>query len=134
MNVLFPIGLLVRLLSVWNIILLRMSIFTVNVIFPFAHFQNSCALCDNCLVYFTSLVSNNYLGSTKCSVDNNFHFSSECLFHLLFYLDYVSAWNIIQLRMSIFTVNFILPFVPIQKSSALCDNCLVYTTSSASNN
>ena len=78
-KVLFPSALLFRLLSVWNIILFRMSIFTLHVIFPFVLIQKSCALCDNCLVYSTSLVSNNYLGSNKCSVDNHFHFSSECL-------------------------------------------------------
>ena len=78
-NVLFPISLQLRLLSVWNIIQLRMSIFTLHVIFPLVPIQKSCALYDNCLVYSTSLVSNNYLGSNKCSVDNHFHFSSECL-------------------------------------------------------
>ena len=79
MNVLFPIALLFRLLSVWIIIQLRMSIFTVNVIFPFAPFHKSCAMCDNCLVYSTSPVSNNYVGLNKYSVDYNFHFINECL-------------------------------------------------------
>ena len=79
MNVLFPSALLFTLLSVWNIIQLRMFIFSVNVIFPFAPFQKSCDLSDDCLVYSTSLVFNNYLGSNKCSVDDNFHFSGECL-------------------------------------------------------
>ena len=78
-NVLFHIDLQFRLLSVWNIIQLRMSILTMHVTFPLVPIQKSCALCDNCLVYSTSLVPNNYLGSNKCSVDNHFHFSSECL-------------------------------------------------------
>ena len=78
-NVLFPIALQFRLLSVWNIIQLRMSIFTLHVIFSLVPIQKSRALCDNCLVYSTSLVSNYYLSSNKWSVDNYFHFSSECL-------------------------------------------------------
>ena len=77
-NVLFPIALQLRLLSVWNIIQLRTSIFTLHVIFPLVPIQKSRALCDNCLVYSTSRVSNNYLGSNKSSVGNHFHFSSEC--------------------------------------------------------
>ena len=81
------IALLFRLLSVWNIIQLRMSIFTVNVIFPFAPLQKCCAMRDNCLVYSTCLVSNNYLGSNKFSVDNHFHLLVKVLFLLLFNLD-----------------------------------------------
>ena len=101
-NVLFTSALLFRLLSVWNIIQFRMSIFTLHIIFPFDPLRKSCELCDNCLVYITSLVSNNYLGSNNCSVENNFHllvnvlFTSPLLFRLL------SVWNIIQFRMSIF--------------------------------
>ena len=102
--------------------------------FPIVPNQKSCALCDNCLVYITSLVSNNYLGSNNCSVENNFHllvnvlFRSDLLFRLL------SVWNIIQLRMFIFTLHIILPSVPLRKSCALCDNWLVYITSLVSNN
>ena len=88
-NVLFTSALLFRLLSVWNIIHFRMSIFTLHIIFHFDPLRKSCALCDNCLVYITSLVSNNYLGSNNCSVENNFHllvnvlFTSALLFRLL---------------------------------------------------
>ena len=122
MNDLFPIALQFRLLSVWNIIQLRMSIFTLHVVFPLVPIQKCRVLCDNCLVYGTSLVSNNYLGSNKCSVDNHFHFSSEWLvsYSLLFRL--LSVSNIIQFRMSIFSRLL----VPIQKIRVLCDHCLVY--------
>ena len=96
--------------------------------------QKSSALWDNCLVYSTSLISNNYLGSNKCSVDNNLHFSCECLVSSVFLFRALSVWNIIQLRMSIFTLHVISALVPIQKSSALWDNCLVYSTSLISNN
>ena len=78
-NVLFPIALLFRLLYVWNIFQLTMSILSVNVIFPLVPIMKSCTLCDNCVLYSTSQVSNNYLCSNKCSVVNNLHFSGECL-------------------------------------------------------
>ena len=133
-NLLFPIAFLFRLLSVWNIIQLRMSIFTLHVIFALVPIQKSSALWDNCLVYSTSLISNNYLGSNKCSVDNNLHFSRKCLVSICFLFRVLSVWNIIQLRMSIFTLHVISHLVPIQKSSALWDNCLVYRTSLISNN
>ena len=96
--------------------------------------QKSSALCYNCLVYSSSLVSNNYLGSNKCSVDNNLHFSRECLVSICFLFRVLSVWNIIQLRMSIFTLLRHFRMVPIQKSSALWDNCLVYSTSLISSN
>ena len=129
LNVLFPIALLFRKMSVWNIIQLRMSINTVNVIFTFAPIHKSCAMCDNCLVYSTSLVSNNYLDSNNCSVENNFHFTIQCLVSYCSSFGMLSVWNIIQLRMYIFTLLVIFSHVPILKSSALCDNCLVYSTS-----
>ena len=129
MNVLFPTALMFRLRSVWNIILLRMSVFTHHVIFPLVPIQKSSALCDNCLVYSTSLVSNNYQGSNNCSVENNFHLLVNVLFPIALMFRPRSVWNINQLRMSIFTLHVIFPLVPIQKSSALWDNCLVYSTS-----
>ena len=80
--------------------------------------QNSSALWDNCLVYSTSLISNIYLGSNKCSVDNNFtflawiatilvqtvcvkhylvdnnlHFWHECCFHLFYCLEHCLCEN-----------------------------------------
>ena len=134
MNLLFPIALLFRLMSVWNIIQLRMSIFTLHVISALVPIQKSSALWDNCLVYSTSLVSNNYLGSNNCSVENNFHLLVNLLFPIGFLFRPLSVWNIIQLRMSIFTLHVISALVPIQKSSALWDNCLVYSTSLISNN
>ena len=133
-KVLFPSALLFKLLSVWNIIQFRMSIFTLHVIFPFAPIQKSRALCDNCLVYSTSLVSNNYLGINNCSVEKNFHLLVKVLFPSALLFRLLSVWNIIQFRMSIFTLHVIFPLVPFQKSCALCDNCLVYSTSLVSNN
>ena len=134
MNVLFPSVFLFRLLSVRNIIQLRMSIFTLYVIFPLVPIQKSSALCDNCLVYSTSLVSDNYLGSNNCSVENNFHLLVNVLFPIALKFRLRSVWNINQLRMSIFTLHVIFPLVPIQKSSAFWDNCLVYSTSLVSIN
>ena len=96
--------------------------------------QKSSALCDNCLVYSSSLVSNNYLGSNKCSVDNNFHLLVNLLFPIALLFRLISVWNIIKLKMSIFTLHVILPLVPSQKSCAFCDNWLVYSTSLVSNN
>ena len=63
--------------------------FTLHIIFPLVPLQKSCALRDNCLVYITSLVSNNYLGSNNCSVENKFHLlvNPSC-FLLLFSLDF----------------------------------------------
>ena len=134
MNDLFPIALQFRLLSVWNIIQLRMSIFTLHVVFPLVPIQKCRVLCDHCLLYRPSLVSNNYLGSNKCSVDNHFHLQVNVLFPIVLQFRLLSVWNIIQLRTSIFTLHVIFPLVPIQKSRALCDNCLVYSTSLVSNN
>ena len=134
MNVLFPSTLLIRILSVWNIIQLTMSILSVNVIFPLVTIMKSCTLCDNCVVYSTSLVSNNYLGSNKFSVENNFHFLDNVWFPIALLFRPLSVWKFIQLRMSNFTLHVILPYVPILKSSALCDNYLVHSTSLVSNN
>ena len=111
-----------------------MYIFTVNVIFPFDPLQKCCAMRDNCLVYITSLVSNNYLGSNNCSVENNFHLLVKVLFPSALLFRLLSVWNIIQFRMSIFTLHVIFPFVTIQKCCAMRDNCLVYITSLVSKN
>ena len=96
--------------------------------------QKSSALFDNCLVYSSSLVSNNYLGSNNCSVQNNFHLLVNLLFSIALLYRLMSVWNIIQLRMSIVTLHVISALVPNQKSSALWDNCLVYSTSLISDN
>ena len=133
-KVLFPSALLFRHLSVWNIIQLWMLFFTLQVIFLLVPIQKSCALCDNCLVYSTSLVSKNYPGSNKYSVDNNFHLLVKVLFTSALLCRLLSVWHIIQFRMSIFTLHVIIALVPIQKSWALCDNCLVYSTSLVSKN
>ena len=95
---------------------------------PPVHNRKSCALCDNCLVYSKSLVFNDYLGSNKCSVENNFHFLVNVLFPSALLFTLLSVWNIIQLRMFIFSVNVIFPFAPFQKSCDLSDDCLVYST------
>ena len=102
--------------------------------FRMAPIQKSSALCDNCLVYSSSLVSNNYPDSNNCSVQNNFHSLVNLLFPIALLFRLMSLWNIIQLRMSIFTLHVISTIVPNQKSSALWDNCLVYSTSLISNN
>ena len=125
-KVLFPSALLFRLLSVWNIIQLRMSIFTVNIIFPFAPIQKSRALCDNCLVYSTSLVSNNYLGLNNCSVENNFHLLVKVLFPLLFCLDYclcetLSSLECLSLHFTSFSPLFLF------RKAVLCAITVLYT-------
>ena len=102
--------------------------------FPLVPIQKSCALCDNCIVYSISLVSNNYRGSNNCSVENNFHFRSECL------VSYCSSVKTTVCMKHYPVENVYLyttrhfPLVPIQKSSALFDNCLVYSISLFSNN
>ena len=117
-------------LSSWE----RLS-FTLHIIFPLVPLRKSCALRDNCLVYITSLVSNNYLGSNNCSVENMFHLQVNVLFPIALQLRLLSVWNINQFRMSIFfTLHIIFPLVPLRKSCALRDNCLVYITSLVSNN
>ena len=115
-----------RLLSLWNIIQLRMFIFTVNVIFPFDPLQKCCAMRDNCLVYITSLVSKNYLCSNNCSVENNFHLLVKVLFPSALLFRLLSVLNIIQLRMFIFTVNAIFPLFPFRKA-VLCEITVLYT-------
>ena len=102
--------------------------------FPIVPNQKSIALFNNCLVYITSLVFNNYPGSNNCSVENNFHLLVNILFTSALLFRQLSVWNIIHLRMSIFALHFIFPFVPLRKSCALCDNCLVYITSLVFNN
>ena len=102
--------------------------------FPHGSYSEKQCLCDNCLVYSSSLVSNNYLVSNNCSVQNNFHLLVNLLFPIALLFRLLSVWNIIQLRMSIFTLHVISPLVPIQKISALWDSCLVYSTSLISNN
>ena len=98
-NVLFTSALLFRQLSVRNIIQLRMSIFYTSHHFLLCSSSKSCALCDNCLVYSISLVSINYLGSNKCSVENNFHLLVNVLFTSALLFRLLSVWNIIQFRM-----------------------------------
>ena len=103
-----------------------MSIFTLHVISPLVPIQKSSALWDNCLVYRTSLISNNYLGSNKCSVDNNLHFSRECLLSICFLFRVLSVWNIIQLRMSIFTLHVISAWFLFRKA-VLCEITVLST-------
>ena len=133
-NVLFTSALLFRLLLCETLFSLECLSFTLHIIFPFVPLRKSCALRENCLVYITSLVSNNYLGSNNCSVENNFHLLVNVLFTSALLFRLLSVWNIIQFRMSIFYTSHHLPFVPLRKSCALCDYCLVYSTSLVSNN
>ena len=108
--------------------------FTLHIIFPFVPLRKSCALCDSCLVYSTSLVSKNYRGSNNCSVENNSFYKWMSCFLLLFNLDYCLCETLFSLECLSFTLHIIFPFVPLRKSCALCDNCLVYITSLVSNN
>ena len=114
-------------LSSWECLSLHYTSFSLVPI------QKSIALFDNCLVYSVSLVSNNYLGSNNCSVENNFHllvnvlFTSALLFRLLL-CETLSSWECLSLHYTSFSL------VPIQKSIALCDYCLVYSISLVSNN
>ena len=131
MNVLFPNDLLFRLLSVWNINQLRMSIFTLHVIFPLVPIQKSSAFWDNCLVYSTSLVSINYLGSNKCSVDNRFTFLAwmSC-FHLFFCLEYcvwetLSGWECLYLNFTSFFPLFLF------RKAVLSEITVLYTVLSS---
>ena len=88
--------------SVWTTVcikhylLVNVYIFTLHVIFLFAPFRKSCALCDNCLVYSTYLVSNKYLGSNNCSVENKFHLLVNVSFPSALLFRQLSVWNIIQ--------------------------------------
>ena len=118
-NVLFQIVLLLRLMSVWNIIQLIMSMFTIHVIFHLIPIRKSSSFWDNCLVYSTSLVSNKNLGSNNCSVDNNFHLLVNLLSPIALLFTLMSVWNIIQFRMSIFTLHFIFPLFVFRKA-VLC--------------
>ena len=101
--------------------------------FPLVPIQKSSALCDNCLVYSTSLVSNNYRGSNNCSVENHFHL-------LVILVSYCSSVKTTVCMKHYPVENVYLytsrhfPLVPIQKSCALCNNCLVYSISIVSNN
>ena len=132
-NDLFPIALQFRLLSVWNIIQLRMFIFTLHVVFPLVPILKYRVLCDNCLVYGTSLVSNDYLDSNKCSVDNQFHFSSEWLVSYCTSIRLLSVWNIIQLRMSIFTLHVVFPLF-LFWNAVFCAITFLYTDPSLVSN
>ena len=122
----FPIALMFRLLYVWNIIQLRMSIFTLHFISALVPIQKSSALWDKGIVYSTSLISNNYLGSNNCSVENNFHLLVNLLFTIALLFRLMSVWNIIQLRMSIFTLHVISPLFLFRKA-VLCAITVLYT-------
>ena len=127
MNVLFPIALQLILQSVWNIFQLRMSIFTLHVIF-LVPIQKSSALFDNCLVYSISLVSNNYLGLNNCSVENNFHLLVKVLFPSALLLRRLSVWNIIQFRMLSSHCTSHFPLLRFRKA-VLCAIIVLYTVS-----
>ena len=122
-----------RLLSVWNIIQFRMSIFTLHVIFPLDPIQKSSALCDNCLVYSTSLVSNNYLASTSVLLIITFISIENVLFTIAIQFRLLSVRNIIQLRMSIFTLHVITSLFLFRKA-VLCEITVLYTVPLVSNN
>ena len=98
--------------------------FTLYVIFPLVRIQKSRAFCDNCLVYSISLVSNNYLGSNNCSVENNFHLLVNVLFTSALLFRLLSVWNIIQFRKSIFYTSHHFPLC--SSTEKLCFVGLLY--------
>ena len=108
--------------------------FTLHIIFPFVPLRKSCALCDYCLVYSTSLVSNNYRGSNNCSVENNFHFTSECLVSYCSSVKTTVCMKHYPVENVYLCTSLLFPIVSNQKSIALFDNCLVYSISLVSNN
>ena len=108
-NVLFTYDLLFRLMSVWNIIQFRMSIFYTSHHFLLCSSSKAVLCAIICLVYITSLVSNNYLGSNNCSVENNFHLLVNVLFASALLFRLLSVWNIIQFRMLSYTARHIPP-------------------------
>ena len=132
-NVLFQIALLLRMMYLWNIIQLIMSMYYASRHFhPYSYSEKQFFLRYlSCIQYLSSL--NNYLGSNKCFVENNFHFLVNVLFPNALLFSRLTVWKIIQLRMSIFKLHVIFPLVRFQKSNALWDNCLVYSTSLISN-
>ena len=117
-NVLFTFALLFRLLLCETLFSLECVSFTLHIIFPFVPLRKSCALRENCLVYITSLVSNNYLGSHNCSVENNFHLLVNVLFTSALLFRRLSVWNIIQFRMYIFYTSHHFPLC--SSSEKLC--------------
>ena len=111
-----------------------MSIFTLHILFLLVPIQKSRVLCDYCLVYSISLVSNNYLGSNNCSVENNFNFTSECLVYYCSSIWLLSVMKHYPVENVYLYTSLHFPIVPNQKSIALCDHCLVYSISLVSNN
>ena len=107
---------------------------TIHVIFYLIPIQKSSSFCDNCLVYSASLVSNNYLGSNNCSVDNNLHFSRECPVSISSSVESTVCVKHYPVKNIYLYTSRHFSLVPIQKSSALCDNFLVYSTYLVSNN
>ena len=73
-----------------------------------------------------SLVSNNYLGSNKCSVDNNFRLLVNVLFPIALQFRLLSAWNIILFRMLSLHFTSFSPLFLFRKA-ALCAITVLYT-------
>ena len=94
--------------------------------FPIVPNQKSIALFDNCLVYSVSLVSNNYLGSNNCSVENNFHLLVNVLFASALLFRLLSVWNIIQFKMSIFYTSHYFPLCS-SSEKLICAISVLYT-------
>ena len=104
---------------------------TLHVIFSLVPIEKYRALFDNCLVYSIFLVSNNYLGSNNCSVENNFHLLVNVLFASALLFRLLSVWNIIQFRMSIFYTSHHFPLC--SSSEKMCFvrllSCIQYLSS-----
>ena len=108
-------------LSSWECLSLHFTSYSSLFLFRKAVF---CAI----TVLYTdpSLVSNNYLGSNKCSVDNNFRLLVNVLFPIALQFRLLSAWNIILFRMLSLHFTSFSPLFLFRKA-ALCAITVLYT-------
>ena len=108
-------------LSSWECLSLHFTSYSSLFLFRKAVF---CAI----TVLYTDpfLVSNNYLGSNKCSVDNNFRLLVNVLFPIALQFRLLSAWNIILFRMLSLHFTSFSPLFLFRKA-ALCAITVLYT-------
>ena len=108
-------------LSSWECLSLHFTSYSSLFLFRKAVF---CAI----TVLYTdpSLVSNNYLGSNKCSVDNNFRLLVNVLFPIALQFRLLSAWNIILFRMLSLHFTSFSPLFLFRKA-VLCAITVLYT-------
>ena len=108
-------------LSSWECLSLHFTSYSSLFLFRKAVF---CAI----TVLYTdpSLVSNNYLGSNKCYVDNNFRLLVNVLYPIALQFRLLSAWNIILFRMLSLHFTSFSPLFLFRKA-ALCAITVLYT-------